>query len=293
MNIFRKSASIVLPILFAAAVSYAALSVFRFGAYTAVSNSMKNDTCKIIAHRGGAGLGPENTLECIRLGIEAGADAVEIDLHLSRDGVPVVCHDPTVDRTTDGKGRIADLTLEQLRALHILVDGQPVAAQIPTLAEVLEAVGDRADVLAEIKKDRKGDNEGIERKVVAEIRRCGAERRVAIQSFDDSVLEELHRLAPDIRLEKLFICKLWGLPILFDGGFSRFDFEKYAYVRSFNIYHRSLTPRLAERIRRHGKQVKVWTADDPELAPLPSVDGIITNRPDLWIGRKTALETLP
>ena len=93
----------------------------------------------VVAHRGGAGMAPENSLTCIRKGLESGADMIEIDIHLTKDGEIVVCHDREIDRTTNGKGRIADMTLEELREYRIVdKDGNATDDVLPTLGEVLE-----------------------------------------------------------------------------------------------------------------------------------------------------------
>jgi len=236
----------------------------------------------VVGHRGGAGIEPENTLRAIERGIACGADMIEIDIHQTADGAVVVCHDPTVDRTTDGHGTIADMTLRQIRSLHITdADGKTTDLRIPTLDEVLELVDGRARLLVEIKRP-KGAYAGLEQRMLDAFRRHDAEDWVVVQSFHDEVLSVTHALNPDIRLEKLLICKLRGLPYIFDGTFTRFDYDKYAHVASFNMYSRALSESFADEIHAHGKEVKIWTLDDPAGAPHLPVDGIITDRPDLW-----------
>ena len=91
----------------------------------------------VIAHRGGASLAPENTLACFKKGIESGADMLELDIHLTKDGHIVVCHDQTVDRTTNGKGKIRELTLDEISKLNIIdSDGRITNEKIPTLQDV-------------------------------------------------------------------------------------------------------------------------------------------------------------
>lgn len=110
---------------------------------------------RIIAHRGGAGIGCENTLTCIEKGLSCSrADMVEIDVHLTKDGEVVVCHDPDVDRMTDGRGMIEDMTLQEIKSLHVKDrDGKTTPDQIPTLREVLTFIGSRAEILLEIKRN--------------------------------------------------------------------------------------------------------------------------------------------
>ena len=157
----------------------------------------------VVAHRGGAVLGPENSLGCIERGMAVGARWIEIDVHLSADGEIVVCHDPSVDRTTDGEGYISETDYASLRRLRLLdADGNPTGEHLPTLDEVLDLIKGRANLLLEIKQSRHS-LPGIEQACVDCIRRHGATESVTIQSFDDEVLETVHRIAPEIRLEKL------------------------------------------------------------------------------------------
>lgn len=236
----------------------------------------------VVAHRGGSSLGPENTLAAIKAGIEAGADMVEIDIHQTLDGHLVVCHDQSVDRTTDGHGLIRDLTLAQIKALAIVdADGNATAEHIPTLDEVLDLVDGKVKMLIEIK--RTADiYQGIEQKLVDAIRAHDAGGWVVAQSFNDSVLETLHAISPGLRLEKLWVCRLAGLPVAVDGTLSEYSFEKYSYVSSFNFFYRSVTRSMIDAIHSHGKEVKIWTVGGPSATPRLDVDGIITDYPQLW-----------
>ena len=118
---------------------------------------------KVIAHRGGAGLGNENALSCIAEGLRFSPSMVEIDVHLTRDCEVVVCHDPFIDRTTDSKGLISEMTLQEVKAAHIVdADGNATDERIPTLREVIELIGDRARILLEIKREDQTDD-GLEK----------------------------------------------------------------------------------------------------------------------------------
>lgn len=229
---------------------------------------------RIIAHRGGAGLGCENTLACIEKGLACSrADMVEIDVHLTRDGEVVVCHDPDVDRTTDGKGMIEDLTLQEIKSLHIKdSDGKTTSYRIPTLREVLTRICSRAEVLLEIKRSDNRDD-GLEKACLDIIRECGAYGRVTVQSFNDIVLERFHAMDPSIRLEKL----------LFVRPFCWKEVEEKPYIASYNIFRLGLvTRRFVEKMHARGKEIKVWTLQTPEQFHADNLDGIITDRPDLF-----------
>lgn len=232
----------------------------------------RNGRLVVVAHRGGADLGPENTLGCIELGLQAGAGWIEVDVHLSADGEIVVCHDPTVDRTTDGSGYISEMEYSEIALLRALdKDGNPTAEHVPTLDEVLGLIDGRAGLLLEIKHSRHS-LEGIERACIDCVRRHGATDSVIIQSFDDSVIETVHRMAPEIKVEKL----------LFHAVSANFDFQKYDYVNGFNVYHRLLSRSFTEKAHSLGKQVKSWTVNDAYDRSLDFVDGVISNSPGLF-----------
>ena len=259
------------------------IASFTRGAFTAKRASTKDLT--ITAHRGGALLGAENSLECIRKGLDAGASSIEIDVHITTDGHIVVCHDPTVDRTTNGSGAINGMTIEQIKELRLLENGAVTDQQIPTLEQVLEIIDGRAELLLEIKRTN-GNNKGIEQRVLEILRQHGALKYTAIQSFDDNVLETLHSLDSTLQLEKLLFCKFLGIPVIFDGTFSCFSPQKYSYIRSFNFYHRGLSKSLSEYLHKNGYRTRIWTLNDPHAIPDIELEGVITDRPDLFANKK-------
>lgn len=240
------------------------------------------DTMKVIAHRGGASLGAENTLGCIRKGILSGANAIEVDVHLSADGELVVCHDETLNRTTSGRGRIEELTLDQIRSVSIK-KGEP-GEKVPTLEEVVREVKDHCILLLEVKKSREGQYPGIEDKIVDLLVREGMMGQVVLQSFNDGVLERFYALAPELPLEKLLICRLpFGLA--FDIKLHRFSFADYPHVRSFNSYYGLTSRRFVHDVHAQGKTVRVWTVNKPSQVP-QGVDAVITNYPQRFLPNK-------
>jgi glycerophosphoryl diester phosphodiesterase len=228
-------------------------------------------------------MAPENSLECIEKGVQTGADMIEIDIHMTKDGELVVCHDQTIDRTTNGSGKIAELTLEEIRRFYIIdKNGNKTTQQLPTLDDVLQLVNGRCKMLIEIKRT-KNLYQGIEKKLLDAIERHHASTWVVVQSFNDSVLGTLHQLDSSVRLEKLIIFKLLWLPVIFDGTFSSFSYEKYSYISSFNFHYLGITPSLLKDIHAHGKEMKVWTLEGPKNWKGYPVDGIITDLPNLWV----------
>ena len=139
-----------------------------------------------VGHRGVMGVEPENTLRSFRRAEREGVDQIELDLHLSKDGALVVMHDGSVDRTTDGTGRIRDLTLEEIRGLDA-----GLGERVPVFQEVLDAVG--RPIQAEIKDTAAA-------RVLAGVLRERAETaRVSVLSFHDEALAEIHALLPEVR----------------------------------------------------------------------------------------------
>lgn len=266
------------------------LHVFNEWGYN--KNELKD--MEIIGHRGGASIGPENTLACYKKGIEAGADMIEIDIHLTKDNRIVVCHDQSINRTTNGKGLIREMTLNEIRQYRCLdADGNVTDQQVPTLDEVFDlmletrAAGNPCKLLIEIKRTR-NIYQGIEELLLEKINSCNAKDWIIVQSFNDFALERIHQLDRSVRLEKLFFFKLPGLPVIMDWfHFTTFSYEKYHYISSFNMNYLWLTRSFLRDIHSHGKEVKVWTLEGTD-APRLDVDGIITNRPDLWCKERGA-----
>jgi len=244
----------------------------------------------VVAHRGGANLGCENTLSCIAAGISAGADMVEVDVHLSADGEVVVSHDHKLDRMTDTTGLISEMTLEQIKSAHIVdpKTGEVTDETIPTLREVMDLVQRECSVLIEIKRKKKAyPNDGIEQKVVDIINEYDAGKWTIIQSFDDSVLENTHQIDSTLRLQKLIVLKCGVLAI--DNTLSKFKFENYDYCEAVNPDYRFATKAFIKKAHAAGKKVGVWTINErkqvdkllPGNAEEP-VDMVITNSPDLF-----------
>src|SRR5262249_8674104 len=164
----------------------------------------------VIGHRGDSAHRPENTLSSFASALEAGVDIVELDVQLTRDQHVVVIHDPTVDRTTSGRGAVGAMTLAEVRALSA---GCPASfgsayagERVPTLAEVLAFLKGRARILLEIKTESVTDDVlgGVEARSIAEVRKADMARDVVILSFDHRALERSRAQAPEITRGHLF-----------------------------------------------------------------------------------------
>lgn len=221
-----------------------------------------------IGHRGASGHLPENTLAAFEKAVDLGADMVELDVHLSADGRVVVIHDETVDRTTNGSGRVSDMTLEQLRALD--AGG---GEKIPTLEDVLQSVAGRCGVNVELK------GLGVAAPVADILRRFVRESGISrdnfvVSSFDHAQLAELRDIEPRIRRAPLFGAELPEDFIETARGLGAW---------SVNLNKGSVTPELVGRCRRQGLRVLVYTVNDPvEIESIKSmeVDGIICDYPE-------------
>ncbi|NIJ10920.1 glycerophosphoryl diester phosphodiesterase [Saccharomonospora amisosensis] len=241
-----------------------------------------------IAHRGYSAVAPENTLAAVEAGIRAGAEYVEIDAHTTADGVPVVMHDSTVDRTTDGSGAVSTLTADYVTGLDAGSWFSPAYAgqRVPTLGQVLDLVRNTGStLLLEVKGPRtRARTEAI----VSEVLRRGMAEQVLMQSFDVRVLRDARELAPRIQLG------------LLRGAL---DADPVATARELGVvtYNPSADallarPEVVKRLNDAGIAVMPYTVDDAarwsRLAEL-GVDGIITNRAGEHSGWRRAEQAEP
>ena len=214
----------------------------------------------VIAHRGDSAHRPENTLASFAGALEVGAQLVELDVQLSGDGHVIVLHDPTLDRTTTGRGDVRRMTLADIRALSA---GYPdrfgsayAGERVPTLAEALALLRGRAGILVELKTESVTDDAegGIEARVVHEVRRAGMVGEAALITFDHRAALRLKVLAPEITRGRLF-------------GRTTSD-EVLAHARDAGcelvMPHKSqLDDALAERVHAAGLKLATWVVDEP------------------------------
>ncbi|WP_418955665.1 glycerophosphodiester phosphodiesterase [Streptomyces tritici] len=222
-----------------------------------------------IGHRGVMGVEPENTLRSFVRAEHAGMDVIELDLHLSKDGALVVMHDAEVDRTTDGTGLIAELTLGELRGLDA---GQ--GERIPVFDEVLDAV--RAPLQAEIK------DEAAARALAEVMLRRDLVGRVEVSSFHDAALAEIKELVPGVRTA--LIASRWDKDIV--------DRAKAVGAETLSLNIRRLALETVEQAHGEGLKVIGWvvnTQDHLRLVRALELDGAATDYPEIRrTGRFTA-----
>ncbi|HJS56568.1 MAG TPA: glycerophosphodiester phosphodiesterase family protein [Vicinamibacteria bacterium] len=233
----------------------------------------------IIAHRGDSAHRPENTLASFKSALDLGADLLELDVQLTKDGQVVVIHDGSVDRTTDGSGRVAELSFAELRKLSA---GYPerfgdkyASERVPTLAEVLTLARGRAKVMIEIKKESVTDEEadGIEARTVAVVRDARMDEEVLLISFERRALRRCQRFAPEMRRGHLFHR---ATPDEVVAGAREVDTDLVMPEKGM------LSEELTVAARKAGIKVATWVVDDvEELKDLARFDlfGVGSNRP--------------
>lgn len=254
---------------------------------------MKKDTANsrslVLAHRGASATAPENTIASFLRARYLGADGIELDVSLSRDDVPVVIHDATVDRTTNGHGAVHDLTIVELKALDAgSWKGSYFAGErIPTLAEVFDALGDwlkptgrTGGRAATINIEIKGlslQSDGVEREVVNLVVKRGLEQRVIISSFNPLALARVRSLNPGLYRGLLYSQELRFVK-------PQYWFRYIAWPHMLHPEHTLVDARHMQWANRKRFPVNAWTVDEAEEAVRLQglgVSGIITNKPDI------------
>ncbi len=224
----------------------------------------------IIAHRGASYIEPENTLRSFKKALDMNVDAIEFDVRFSKDGVPVVIHDDTVDRTTNGKGKVSEMSLEELKKLDA-----GMGEQIPTLQETLDLIDRKAFILIELKELY---NENI---ILEEVLIRDLLDNVMFISFYYNVLNNLRNLNNNVKIGYLY----YKPPTPIDEAVRN---HAFAILPRYNM----VSPKVISWAHSKNLKVYTWTVDDTnkaiELAK-EGVDGIATNKPDII---KRALMTI-
>ncbi len=224
----------------------------------------------VFAHRGGSALAPENTMAAFDNGLALGADGLELDVHLSRDGVVVVHHDPLLDRTTTLRGPIVERTVDELRR-----------ADVPTLAEVFVRYRDPRIIV-----EMKVNTAELAAATIDVIRKADAVERVCLGSFGLRVLRAARAIEPAIATSGAREEVRWALY----RSWVRWPVSGMAYT-GYQIPElagstRVVSPRFVEYAHDAGLGVQVWTVDSEDQARrllAMGVDALITDRPDVIV----------
>jgi len=233
----------------------------------------------VIAHRGSSAYAPENTLAAFQLAAEQEADAIELDVDLTRDGHVIVMHDATIDRTTDGHGRVTDLTLEEIRQADAGAwrSAEFKGERVPLLEEVFEAVGQRLLINGEI-KDMSLRGSGLEAQVAALIAKHDLIDRVIISSFNPFALRRAQRsaarlacgllIAPD---QPFFLRDAWLAPLI-------------PHLDARHPHYSQVNKAVVDQLHAQGLVVNTWTVNQAgaiHAVRQAGVDGIIGDDPVL------------
>jgi len=240
---------------------------------------------RVAAHRGGAALWPENSLLAFRSALALGVDALELDLHLTADGEVVVLHDPTLERTSSGRGAVRDARLADLASVRLKTpEGAATVERVPTLAQVLDLVAQSSsELLPEIKLDAHRQRyDGIEEKVLALIRARGLLARTTIQAFQGDTIRRLRELEPAART----------MLLVGRGDVGRDRARPAEAVRrarelgatDLGMNHRLIDADVVAAARAAGIRLAAWTVNDENdirrMIDL-GVDLVMSDRPDL------------
>ncbi|WKA55378.1 glycerophosphodiester phosphodiesterase [Planococcus shixiaomingii] len=234
---------------------------------------------KLIAHRGWSGKAPENTLSAVKLALEEPKiDCIEIDVHLTKDGVPVVIHDYQVDRTTNGSGFVKDMTAEEIKALDAgsWFDFEFAGEQVPLLEEVLVLAGGKKKLLIELKQ-MAGMYEGLEEKVIGLIQQYGLEAHCDLISFDHKSLQTCMKYSTEVNRTLVML----GSPVLL------IDQVNEIGATAVSMNHLYVDQEMVTSLNNNGIDIVVWTVDQKsEAERVLGLDGAIsltTNHPErLW-----------
>ena len=241
--------------------------------------------CKVISHRGANLEAPQNTIPAFEKSMEIGVDGFETDIHLTADGIPVVCHNYTIDETSNGNGEVKAMTLDELRQYDfgLWFHDKFKGTKIPTLEEFL-SLCETADIEImniEIKPPLDGNME-IVQKTIDAVKAHGLFEKLLISSFSPEVLVECKKIDAECKTGFLYSPdrKIFYQKMIF--GYV--EFAKEIKADYLHPHYYTVTKKYVEKLHENGIGINVWTVDKPEtvkkLLKL-GVDGIITNAPGM------------
>jgi len=204
-----------------------------------------------IAHRGCSSLYPENTLSSFRKALEIGVDGIELDVRFTKDKEIVIIHDPSVDRTTNGKGRVSELTLKQIKKLSIIErkSGRLTQERIPLLKEVIDLIKNKTTLWIEMKE------EGGEEEIIKLLEREGVINNVVLISFNPQSLKKVKEIDPLIST---------GIIVGNTRGTSSNFLERVlgCYAEIVDMEQKFINEEIVKVTHSHGRMVGVWTVNE-------------------------------
>lgn len=220
-----------------------------------------------IGHRGARAYEPENTLRSFKKAVEMGVDAVELDVRKTKDGQIVVIHNAEVEKTTDGKGLVSELSLREIKEFSA-----EKGEKIPTLKEVLDFLDKKAKILIELKEA------GVEKQVLAIVCENGLQKNVIIVSFIEKVLRKVRELNKEVETGLIYVKHKNPIKAALDLE-ARYLLPLYRFTHTANV----------QKAHENGLKVIVWTINKPEEVEeyvKKGVDGIASDKPDILMLKK-------
>lgn len=289
----KRLIGVVIAFIF---ISY---SLLNFGPVEKRPNHpfFQSDRPLVIAHQGGELLAPSNTLVAFQQAVDLGVDVLEFDIHITKDGHLVTIHDPTVDRTTNGKGLINDLTLNEIQSLDAGYHFEDLngeftyrgkGAYIPSLEEVFKSYPNMRMVI-EIKDDNPSNRlTEISEKLWTLIQKYQKEDEVVVASFDQKIIDKFNKISNGrvaLSAGKDEIKKFIILNKLFLANMYKPNADVFQIPTKESIINLA-SPSIMKAAERRNVNIQYWTIDDKETMRSlieDGADGIITNRPDLLL----------
>jgi len=252
----------------------------------------------IIGHRGASAVAPENTLASFRRAIEAGADGIEFDVQLSRDGVPVIIHDDTLRRTGLRPERVVDLSVEELQNVDagswFSATGEYRGEKIPTLQQLFEDFSNNNALLYLELKCNAFEIPEIVSATADLLEKYSIGDRTVVECFDLPAIEAMKQRAPDIKTAALFEPRFSNPSALLSGQ-SLVERAVATGADEIALHHSLANKRTIQAARDSGLRVVVWTVDDPrwiQRSQDRGVDCLITNDPEVMLRHRSKARTV-
>lgn len=223
----------------------------------------------VVGHRGARFEAPENTIPGFRYALGLGLESIEFDVQMSADGHLVVIHDDTVDRTTNGRGKVKNLTLAEIQALDArsIFPEWEEPCYVPTLAEVLETLRDVPHLICEIKKDTDDRLDRIVPMTLDAIRQAGIADHVTVTSFNPYAVALVQKHAPEMK--RGYIGD-WNEPFFLEKSIEM-------GCTQADVHHPTADPELVRQAREHGMRIICWPTNSKD-----ALDHVLTFEPDLF-----------
>src|SRR6266550_152344 len=258
----------------------------------------------ILGHRGASAVAPENTLAAFSRAILDGAQGIEFDVRLSRDGVPMVIHDSSLKRTASIDSLVCDLTSRQLQEIDVgswyarasFEGGSPATAyaseKVPTLAQVFQLFNSNRGWLYVEMKSNANDGAELAAGVANCIHESDLTNRIVVESFDLPAIAEIKRIDAGIRTAALFEPKLLR-PISTIRRLNMVDLARRTGADEIALHYTLAGPRVVRKAREYGLMTVVWTVDDPQWIGRASslgIKGLISNDPATMVRHRNVAE---